>query len=74
MPTVVIRVRFTSGDHIDVTYQHDEPVDEQEVIDHIVSTLALDAGVLRCTHGGRLVVLFGRAVASIELSPRGAVL
>jgi hypothetical protein len=74
MPAVVLRVRFTSGDHTDVTYHHSEPIDEQQVVEHIVSTLSSDAGVLRCTHGYRLLVLFGRGIASVELTPRGAVL
>jgi hypothetical protein len=29
--------------------------------------------VLRCKHGDRLVVLYGRGVAAIEVAPRGAV-
>ena len=74
MPAVVLRVRFTSGDHTDVTYHESDAVDDQEVIERIVSTLSADAGVLRCTHGDRLLVLFGRGIASIELAPRGAVL
>ena len=74
MPAIVLRVRFTSGDHTDVSYDAPESGGEQEDIDHIVATLATDAGVLRCRHGDRLLVLFGRGVASIELAPRGAVL
>jgi hypothetical protein len=30
--------------------------------------------VLRTQHGDRLVVLYGRGVAAIEVAPRGAVL
>lgn len=74
MADVVLRVRFTSGDHTDVTYHQSDRIDEQEVIEHVVSTLSSDGGALWCTHGDRLLVLFGRGVASIELAPRGAVL
>jgi hypothetical protein len=74
MPALVLRVRFTSGDHIDVTYDPAEPIQEPDVIDHIMNVLSSDTGVLRCQHGDRLLVLFARGVASVELSPRGAVL
>jgi hypothetical protein len=30
--------------------------------------------VLRTRHGGRLMVLYGRGVAAVEVAPRGAVL
>jgi hypothetical protein len=30
--------------------------------------------VLRCRHGGRLLVLYSRGVATLEAAPRGAVL
>ncbi|MEP9381268.1 hypothetical protein [Nocardioides sp. KR10-350] len=74
MADVVIRVRFTSGDHTDVRYGDPDLIDEDQVIEHVVSTLASDSGVLRCRHGDRLLVLFARGVASIELAPRGAIL
>jgi len=74
MADVVIRVRFTSGDHTDVRYADPDLIDEDQVIEHVVSTLASDPGVLRCQHGDRLLVLFARGVASIELAPRGAIL
>jgi hypothetical protein len=32
------------------------------------------SGVLRCRHGERLVVLYARGVAAVEVAPRGAVL
>lgn len=70
----MLRVRFTSGDHTDVRYEDPDAVDEGDVIDRVVATLASDPGVLRCQHGGRLLVLFARGVASIELAPRGAIL
>jgi hypothetical protein len=74
MPAVVLRIRFTSGDQTDVTYHPAEPIQEHEVVDHITNILSSDTGVLLCQHGDRLLVLFGRGVASVELSPRGAVL
>jgi hypothetical protein len=74
MADVVLRVRFTSGDQTDVRYEDPVRTDEDEVIEHVVSTLASDVGVLRCQHGDRLLVLFGRGIASIELAPRGAIL
>ena len=74
MSAVVLRVRFTSGEHTDVTYEDAEELEEEELIERVVSALASDSGVLRCTHGGRLLVLFGRGVCSVEVAPRGAVL
>jgi hypothetical protein len=74
MESVVLRVRLISGDSIDVTYEEREAGSEAEVIDHVVSTLSEDSGVLRCKHGQRLVVLYGRGVAAVEVAPRGAVL
>ena len=72
--SVVLRVRLISGDSMDVTYEAPEAGTEAEVIDHIVSTLAEDSGVLRCRHGDRLLVLFARGVAAVEVAPRGAIL
>jgi len=72
--SIVLRVRLISGDSMDVTYEQREPGTEAEVIDHVVSTLAEDTGVLRCRHGDRLLVLYGRGVAAVEVAPRGAVL
>ena len=74
MTEIVLRVRLTGGDHMDVTYEEPDTADVGEVIDHIVSTLARDTGVLRTRHGDRLVVLYGRGVAALEVAPRGAVL
>jgi hypothetical protein len=74
MAEIVLRVRLTGGDHMDVTYEESDTVDANEVIEHIISTLAQDPGVLRTRHGDRLVVLYGRGVAAIEMAPRGAVL
>ena len=74
MEDIVLRVRLNSGDSIDVTYEDRDADSEDEVIDHIVSTLADDSGVLRCGHGDRLLVLYARGVAAVEVRPRGAVL
>ena len=74
MPPVVLRIRFISGDQTDVIYHPAEPIQEHEVVDLVTDVLSCDTGVLRCQHGDRLLVLFGRGVASVELSPRGAVL
>ena len=41
---------------------------------HVISTLAEDDGTLRCRHGDRLIVLYGRGVATLELAPRGPIL
>lgn len=71
---LVLRVRLVSGDTTDVTYEDHDGRSDAEVIDHVVTTLADDSGVLRCRHGDRLVVLYGRGVAAVEVGPRGAVL
>jgi len=73
MESVVLRVRLISGDSMDVTYEERDSGSEDEVIDHVVSTLADDSGVLRCRHGDRLLVLYARGVAAVEVAPRGAV-
>jgi hypothetical protein len=44
------------------------------MVEQVISTLAEDSGVLRCRHGDRLMVLYGRGIATLELAPRGAVL
>jgi hypothetical protein len=74
MGTIVLRVQLVGGNHVDVTFEHEESIDENRVVDHIVTTLAADGGALRCQHGGRLLILYGRGVAAIEIAPRGAVL
>ena len=74
MKGIVLRVRLISGESIDVTYEERDASSESEVIDHVVSTLAEDSGVLRCRHGDRLLVLYARGVAAVEVAPRGAVL
>ena len=55
MEGIVLRVRLISGDSMDVTYEERDAGSEDEVIDHVVSTLAEAFGVLRCRHGDRLV-------------------
>ena len=74
MEGLVLRVRLISGDSMDVTYEEPGTGSEGEAIDSVVSTLSKDSGVLRCRHGDRLVVLYARGVAAVEVAPRGAVL
>lgn len=74
MAETVLRVRLLGGDRIDVTYEEPGTADPDEVVERIISTLADDSGVLRTRHGDRLVVLYGRGVAAVEVAPRGAVL
>ncbi len=74
MEGIVLRVRLISGDSMDVTYEERDVSSEDEVIDHVLSTLAEDSGVLRCRHGDRLLLLYARGVAAVEVAPRGAVL
>jgi hypothetical protein len=74
MATIVLRVRLIGGERMDITYEEPQIPDEGELVEYVVSTLAEDSGVLRSRHGGRLVILYGRGVAAIEVAPRGAVL
>jgi hypothetical protein len=74
MDRIVLRVRLISGDSMDVTFEWHDAGSEGEVIDHVVSTLSEESGVLRCRHGDRLLVLYARGVAAVEVAPRGAVL
>jgi hypothetical protein len=72
MAEIVLRIRLVGGDHLDVV--HDEPgTAADDIIEHVISTLALDGGSLRCKHGGRLMVIYSRGVATVEVAPRGAV-
>ena len=73
MAEIVLRVRLIGGEHLDVTYEDDGGT-QDEVVDQVISTLAEDNGLLRCQHGGRLIVLYGRGIATLEVAPRGAVL
>jgi hypothetical protein len=73
MAEIVLRVRLVSRDQLDVRYEHDA-VEDRDVIQRVIETLSQDTGVLQTSHGDRLMVLFGRGVAAIEVAPRGAVL
>jgi len=73
MAEIVLRIRLLGGDHLDVTYDEAGGTAD-EIAEHAISTLAEDSGALRCRHGGRLIVLYGRGVATLEVAPRGAVL
>ena len=57
MADIVLRVRLVDGDRVDVKYDEPETADPATVLQHAVSTLANDSGVLRCTHGDRLLLL-----------------
>jgi hypothetical protein len=74
MAEIVLRIRLTGGQHMDLKYDEPDMGNVDDVIDHVISTLAEDSGVLRATHGDRLVALYGRGVAALEVAPRGAVL
>lgn len=74
MATTVLRIRLIGGERMDIRYDNPEVSDEDKLVEHVISTLAQDSGVLRCKHGDRLVLLYGRGVAAIEVAPRGAVL
>ena len=74
MAKIVLRVRLTGGDRMDITYDDPDAVDQGEAVEKVIATLAADSGLLRSKHGDRLVVLYGRGVAAIEVAPRGAVL
>ncbi|GIF44546.1 hypothetical protein [Actinoplanes xinjiangensis] len=74
MATTVLRVRLIGGDRMDITYERPELSSEEDLIEQVITTLAEDSGALHCKHGDRLVVLYGRGVAAVEVAPRGAVL
>ena len=73
MTEIVLRVRLISGEYLDVTYDEAHGTTD-EAVEHVISSLADDNGTLRCKHGDRLIVLYGRGVATLEVAPRGAVL
>jgi hypothetical protein len=73
MAEIVLRVRLIGGDQLDVTYD-EAGAAAGDVVEHCVATLAQDDGTLRCRHGDRLIVLYGRGVATLEVAPRGAIL
>jgi hypothetical protein len=70
MATIVMRVRLLGCEHTDLTFEDPAHTDEAELIDQVIEVLAEDPGVLRCRHGDRLVALYSRGVASLEVSPR----
>jgi hypothetical protein len=74
MEDVVLRVRLMSGDSMDVTYEHRDAGSKADAVNQVIATLSEASGVLRCRHGDRLVVLYARGVAAVEIAPRGAVL
>ncbi|HEY6310462.1 MAG TPA: hypothetical protein VIY52_06590 [Streptosporangiaceae bacterium] len=73
MAKIVLRVRLVDGDHLDVVYD-EAGAAADDIVEHIISILAQDGGALRCKHGDRLMVFYGRGVAAVEVAPRGAVL
>ena len=72
MAEIVLRVHLVGGDRMDVTWA-DPDLAESEAVEYVITALAGDGGVLRSRHGDRLVALYGRGVAAIEVAPRGAV-
>lgn len=74
MGTIVLRARLLGGEHTDLTYEDPDQGDEDALVNQVIEALSADGGVLRCRHGERLVALYARGVASIEVSPRGAIL
>jgi hypothetical protein len=74
MATIVLRIRTVGGDHMDVTFEGPANVAEDKVVDHVIAILGEDNGVLRCRHGDRLIAVYSRGVAALEVAPRGAVL
>ena len=74
MAGIVLRVRLVGGGSLDVTYEDPAATSDDELIDHVVATLSSSAGVLRCRHGDRLLVVYARGVCALEVAPRGAVL
>ncbi|TDW70666.1 hypothetical protein [Kribbella pratensis] len=73
MASIVLRVRLISGDQLDVTFEEAQVADDV-VVERAVAALSGDTGTLRCRHGDRLLVLYARGVAALEIAPRGAVL
>jgi len=73
MAEIVLRIRLLGGDHLDVTYEQADIVDPDAVAEHAIATLGQDGGSIRAKHGDRLLVLYGRGVATLEVAPRGPV-
>jgi hypothetical protein len=70
---IVLRVRLVGGENLDITYEEADVTDAEQVTEHAIAILSDDGGALRAAHGDRLVVLYGRGVAALEVAPRGAV-
>ena len=73
MAEIVLRVRLIGGEHLDAVYDEAGAAPDA-IVDRIISILAQDDGMLRCRHGDRLILLYGRGVATLEVAPRGPVL
>lgn len=73
MTEIVLRVHLISGEYLDVTYDGAGGTPD-EAVEHVISSLAAQDGTLRCRHGDRLIVLYSRGVATLEVAPRGAIL
>jgi hypothetical protein len=71
---IVLRVRLVGGERMDISYDEPKTAAETDVVDHVAESLAHDSGVVRARHGDRLIVLYARGVAAIEVAPRGAIL
>ncbi|MEV6922888.1 hypothetical protein AB0M46_00040 [Dactylosporangium sp. NPDC051485] len=74
MAMIVLRIRLITGDSLDVAYEDADASDVDEAAERVIAALAADSGMIRTRHGDRVVVLYGRGVAALELAPRGAVL
>jgi hypothetical protein len=59
MTEIVLGVGLVGGDHPDVACE-ETSARTDDIVERIISTLAQDGGPLRCKHGGRLIVLYGR--------------
>ena len=73
MAEIVLRVRLVDGAQLDVVCG-DPDRSATELIEHAISVLSEDSGVLYAEHGGRTLVLYGRGVATVEVAPRGPVI
>jgi hypothetical protein len=74
MASIVLRVRLIAGDRLDVSYEDDAAANPAEALEHAVAALGEPSGMIRVRHGDRVIVLYARGVAAIEVEPRGAVL
>jgi hypothetical protein len=69
MPEIVLRVRLIGGVHVYVTYEEADAVTE-----HAIAALTQgSSAAFRTRDGDRLVVLYGRGVAGLDVAPRGAI-